>query len=501
MRNSDAVKRYKLETKQRILNNVFEAAEKETSAARPSDNSGIDNGTKVIYTEKSGMITMKSTQLNEVKSRKFGAVAAACAILAVGGGIALFSNQDRLPTDDISRRAVITLDSVADDSKNDAPSEDSVAPDGVPTFDELLSSTRSVIAATVESAEPATIVRDGEEVNCIKYVVSGEYEYISDTNELRCRLGDLDSVTIYQPVPDGFEPELGFGDAALFMAGSDPSVEGDVNITAVNGVFVYNSSEHRYVSVCSGSIDVSTALRGFVIDQVLTGRSSSSVANWLQLFGEDADYGEMYSEDYPNDAAIVSWDDGAGRLTVSVNHSPQTQKIQNIIKGEESLACDLAVGDDIAAPAADDSGKLDISLYQADYFPDRTAALFTVSVLPKEGSGVVFNDSTIYQLDYDIEKGIGELSRDFNADAVLASEGCYDPATGGLTFKILLDQYNEDGEMVFDLGRTYSFTLDGVSNRDGSQVIGGETTLSFKVTSDTSDFTHAKIVNGEAEGQ
>ena len=81
MRFSDGVKRYSDETKKRIFDEITAAAEAENMA----DISRRDNGNIIIENKNKEDITMENNA--KIRSRKGGVIAAACAVLAVGGGI------------------------------------------------------------------------------------------------------------------------------------------------------------------------------------------------------------------------------------------------------------------------------------------------------------------------------------------------------------------------------------------------------------------------------
>ena len=114
MRYSEAVKRHKLETKQRIFNSILEAAEKEKFASPSADNRGYRYGTEDTETEtkKKETITMRSTQINEVRSRKGGVIAAACAVLLIGGGLATLGKSTNIDTYNMNQKSSLASSSV-----------------------------------------------------------------------------------------------------------------------------------------------------------------------------------------------------------------------------------------------------------------------------------------------------------------------------------------------------------------------------------------------------
>lgn len=99
MRYSEAVKRHKEETKQRILSNILEAAEKEKAAALYTDNDGSEIKATETNTNEKETITMKETMFNEVSRFRGGAIAAACAALIIGSGAAIYAKSSNIQKD------------------------------------------------------------------------------------------------------------------------------------------------------------------------------------------------------------------------------------------------------------------------------------------------------------------------------------------------------------------------------------------------------------------
>lgn len=99
MRYSEAVKRHKEETKQRILSNILEAAEKEKAAALCTDNDGSEIKVTETNTNEKETITMKETMFNEVSRFRGGAIAAACAALIIGSGAAIYAKSSNIQKD------------------------------------------------------------------------------------------------------------------------------------------------------------------------------------------------------------------------------------------------------------------------------------------------------------------------------------------------------------------------------------------------------------------
>ena len=128
MRYSEAVKRHKEETKQRILDNILEAAEKEKNAPHSFDNSGYEITTNETDNNEKETITMKETMFNEVSRRKTSVIAAACAALIIGCGAAAFTHSGQIQKDDkVSMTAASAGSSASTTVLNGSSSDESIA--------------------------------------------------------------------------------------------------------------------------------------------------------------------------------------------------------------------------------------------------------------------------------------------------------------------------------------------------------------------------------------
>lgn len=154
MRYSEAVKRYKFETKQRILSNILEAAEKEQTAARLSDNNETENGTN--ETNKKETIIMKETFFNEVSRRKSGAIAAACAALIIGGSVAAFANSNKLQKDNSSVAVTNSNPGASTVLNSGRPDENSTSTDADETASQDENPVNDAVTPEVDSAEASS---------------------------------------------------------------------------------------------------------------------------------------------------------------------------------------------------------------------------------------------------------------------------------------------------------------------------------------------------------
>ena len=173
-----------------------------------------------------------------------------------------------------------------------------------------------------------------------------------------------------------------------------------------------------------------------------------------------------------------------------VNRDPLDEKISDIflsLPGDpDSFAEDFFYQFDETREETSDSLVIDLLCVCAS--PDNNAVKLTVTVLPKEGSGIVFNDSTLYRLDCDSDKGLDSIRESLNADGILISNGQYEPRNGGIAFDILFYQEEIRGELGFDYNKELSFTVGGISAADGSEVISAKTNISFRV--DPEEYHH-----------
>ena len=519
MRYSEAVKRHKLETKQRILNSVLEAAERENN--KPSAifgnydtayNTDRNRNNTDRETEKKETITMRNTQINEVRSRKGGIIAAAaCAALVIGGGISLFANSSEiglkttpaassaseagssskeaeavLSGETSSNEAATAVDSETSDEKK--PTETTVVENSVPdqttaedtslpetvipetntnkvvgknSFNELLASSNTIYLGTVSDANAQTLeMPDGTVKNVIKYTLGGHfYAYDISTNRIRERHGA--ETFVLQEVNAGTEPQIKPGETALFMTG-------EASLADINGGFVYDSTSHQLFNATYSHDDIALGMRDYMLNVILAQKDLITVDNWIGTLGESYDSTETDREDLAtNTVNSVYWNSDLDRFAVSVNYNPKSARIREI-KEKGQFTNILGSKNSQKISGFDD---VDLNISSIGYTSDMTAVIIQVNATPK--NGFEFDPSAVYELSYDRENsGIVGISWAVNADVSSISEGLYYPIENTLTFDIMFDQAGTDGLMEFDPETEFSFTINGINALNGDSVSG-----------------------------
>ena len=539
MRYSEAVKRYKLENKQRMLNSILEAAEKERSASPSADNYGYYYGTEETEreTRKKETITMRSTQINEVRSRKGGMIAAACAALLIGGGVMAFARQGAVPIDDIKTTPATAASSAAaaDTSSQavtsaaeaekvvtdiitneialtaDTSSEaeaanpveetvttlpETVVPEvtttaakvtGKTTFSELLASSNTIYMGQVTSSEPSTLeMSDGTVKNVIRYTLGGNY-YMYDISRNRLRQFHNAETMVLQEVSAGTEAQIKPGETALFMTG-------EATLADINGGFVYDSSSHQLFNATYSNDAIALGMRDYMLNVILDRKDSITVSNFISTLGETLD--DSITEersDLPTDIVDgISWNSNFDLYEATINYNPKSSRIREIQqKGQFTNITGTKSSQKISG--FDD---VDIDITSVGYTSDMTAVTISLTATPK--NGLDFDPGVLYALSYDYENsGLSNISGAVNADATLLSEGLYYPVGSNLTFTIMFDQAGTDGPMEFDPDTEFTFTINGISASNGNNISGE---YKFSYTYDPSAIAsvgNAKVVTRE----
>ena len=540
MRYSEAVKRHKLETKQRILNSILEAAEREKSAARSLDNGG--NFYRTRETDKKETITMRSTQLNEVKSRKGGLIAAACAALIIGG-IGVFAKQGALPIDDIktapatatseagstvsgetasavSENAVSGTESTADavsaaentTTETEAAVTDAAkgnvspeisseqtttsAPDTTASsvvyranFAELLDYTSDIVFGRVKSAEPMNlnIVDEGT-----KYVI--KYTLTDDFFKYDVGSGDLydysrgDSITVYQFVENGAAPQFKAGETALFMTDLTTIERSESNSTQayladVNGAFIYTN--HQFCDTVTPETVINNGLNDYIMTNVLNLKDEAIVMKWLSVCGVAFAEKDVYSKGATYGSVMgIEWNEAHQSFDIEVNRSAgDDYDDSNVFALTETCEGYVIAGSDrISNTVHSGFGTVDLRLENVVYYADNTAVALQYVMMPKEGTSIKFNDKTNYKLSYDLNSsGLNLSGAYFNTDALLSTNGVYGPSDGSIHFTVVFDQAGTEGEMDFDTSHVFDITIDGVLVNNDAQYITGNLESSFTI--------------------
>lgn len=519
MRYSEAVKRHKLETKQRILNSVLEAAEKENN--KPSAifgnydtayNTDRNRNNTDRETEKKETITMRNTQINEVRSRKGGIIAAAaCAALVIGGGISLFANSSEiglkttpaassaseagssskeaeavLSGETSSNEAATAVDSETSDEKK--PTETTVVENSVPdqttaedtslpetvipetntnkvvgksSFNELLASSNTVYMGTVTAANAQTLeMSDGTVKNVIKYTLGGNY-YMYDIGMNRLRIFHNAETFVLQEVNAGTEPQIKPGETAIFMTG-------EATLADINGGFVYDSTSHQLFNATYSHDDIALGMRDYMLNVILTSKDTITVSMWISTLGET--YNSIVTERddlATNTVDSIYWNSDNGRFDVYVVSNPKSAKIRDI---QEKGQFTNILGN-ISNQKISGFDDVDLDISSIGYTSDMTAISIQVNATPK--NGFQFDPGVVYTLSYDSESsGLWEISKAVNSDATLISEGLYYPIGNTLSFEIMFDQAGTDGPMEFDTETEFSFTINGINALNGDSVSG-----------------------------
>ncbi len=548
MRISEAVKMYRLETKQRILNNVLEAAERdrENSAALYADNNG-----RYIDKEKKNTITMsKGAQINEVRSRKGGMIAAACAALVICSGLAVLTNGSSIQTDKPFPAAVskaaetpvgdaaeqpyggetaeftteddediaeeeptdsaetllaygVTIDpNAVSDSEADLPQtfpNVTESENGTPaSFAEYLAAADEIVTGMVDNAVPVTVtLSDGTTKNCIKYTIGsfiGTCNYNCAQNTLRFE--DMREETLLQVVPEGTEPQLKNGEYGLFIAQKTRLPDyGDVYVVVGDGTFIYN--DQKFTNAYRSDGQLNRDLNGYVSNNILYLRNSSLVNVWFNALGESV--GENYdSEDetIPSYAVTgISYNAELNEQEITVNLTPARKRMVEIIfnNNEGSAAIEKILSEEKV------SGFEDIDFYfNAYYYPANTAVEIEVVAVPREGSGFRFDDTKLSKLIVD-NNSVEDIDSGVNADAMLKTDGIYYDENGELHFSLVFDQAGTDGAMDFDPNRTYTLKIDGIQFDNSGEVINGKYEFEFKFdTEELSSVPNVRIIGEDA---
>jgi len=589
MRYSEAVKRHKEETKQRILDNILEAAEKEKNAPHSFDNSGYEITTNETDNNEKETITMKETMFNEVSRRKTSVIAAACAALIIGCGAAAFTHSGQIQKDDkVSMTAASAGSSASTTVLNGSSSDESIAqsdtdesitdeestadtdtssasdskastasssdtsskdtssgkpsttssaadtssgntvtvstpdvvtstpdtsaseqkektvPDLKENFDELLSSSDRIVAGDIVEAEPVIVTKpDGSKVYCIKYNIHGDYVYTTSTDRLN--YADEWHTIIYQPVAEGSTSQLEYSDFAVFMV----SDNGGINMTAGNGVFTY--SDHKFRSVAGNSGSINDALTDYIFNKVLFGRNFNIVQNWVHYYlNEDYTIEDIADDRYPFEASFLSWDESRGEYILSNNTNPLHDKISKLLCGKNDKyfqyytagtfgrydGSELEIIDN-AAPVVYDSDRFEIVMDSTYINSKNNVVDFYFTIIPKEGSGIAFNDNTVYKINCNSAKMLEDMGKYFNTDAIIVSDGGQFASSqdGSISFEVALYQTNPNGKLKFDYDKEFSFNINGITNVDGTPFINDDMQINFKIDPNTASFTGIDMVN------
>ena len=272
MRYSEGVKRYNEETKKRIFDEIIAAAEKNNTA----DISHRDNVNAVIKeTEKEDKNMERGNGQARIKSSKGGLIAAACAVLVVGGGIFAVNNKSG-KNDFVPKAASTSLttdaeDSTAEESKAEDSSKAEKEPEEKFKEENVQDERRNDeeiwrIDATkdaVRLVEASDFIGDLQIVNIMKEEIDGKnyvayYCSITDDNnngsvifkyngeEALTRLCILQA----DPGSDDILPKV--GEKVLVMAKNGvKSTSGgySLELTDNGTMFRWDNSVNRYVNV------------------------------------------------------------------------------------------------------------------------------------------------------------------------------------------------------------------------------------------------------------
>jgi hypothetical protein len=529
MRYSEAVKRHKFETKQRIFNSIMEAAEKEKSAARSAyaQNIKIDTAGRVKKEAITMSVSRSNSEINEVRSRKGGVIAAACAVLVIGGGVAMFANSGSIDVDNImagsaasegaesdiassseapKTEGAVTENAVTDtESRNDndtsdtdtntdntadngteqgtaeiTDSDDSTAepaeeilsdtqiPIALVTDDipELMAANNNIFAGKVTEAEPADFtLADGSTLHCIAYTLTDVFCLDTRTDILTGNTHE--TRTVYQTVSEDSVPQFKAGETALIISAKGRLNGKETDFAVGDSVFGY--ANHRYYCITRASDkDLCDNLKSYIVNTVLEGRSSNLVYGWFDLHGEsyieEYDLNDAYKPSYT--AAFIRWDDTEQLYKFSLNITPQMKTLTELTDQFESghLVSDPTT----VKQSIEGFDGLDITFNGLEYYPDKTALVLSVEVSPKEGSDIHFDDRSIYKLITDPED-VDDIFVGMNTDAFLSAEAIYYPQeeyqknSSKLVFNLAFDQAGDDGPVDLTPGKMYKFSFSGIS--------------------------------------
>ena len=250
MRYSEGVKRYNEETKKRIFDEIIAAAEKDyTAEISRKDNI---NMTVIEDNSKEDIIMRNTEGQAKIRSNRGGLIAAACAVLVVGGGIFAVNHMSG-GSDVTPGSAGTSLTTDAEDSipeETEAPKEEpEEGPDDIeelpddamgmwrleasPEMIALVDSSDFIGEVIVESSARTTI--DG--VDYIDYLCSakgngeGNCTIFKDTTGMA-----LDQVHIMQPAEDGVQAAE---DGAAVLLAAKKSSFGNDTLVMDNSLVMY----------------------------------------------------------------------------------------------------------------------------------------------------------------------------------------------------------------------------------------------------------------------
>jgi hypothetical protein len=542
MRYSEAVKRHKLETKQRILNSILEAAEKEKNASPSADNRGYRYGTEKKETIKKETITMKSTQINEVRGKKGGVIAAACAILMIGGGLATLGNSTSIDTYDIKnspvssssaptetssaaeqtaantektavkkeeQAVIITETSSAaeeaapvneikpiettvsePETTTTIPEKAAAAVSRAASFNELFASSDTVLLGTVSSAEPQYIeMSDGSTRYVIRYTLTGDFFVYNIVSGELHEYYSGEKAEIFQYADEGTAPQFKTGETAMFMAAETGMTGADYAYTAdPNGAFSY--SDHQLYSVSGGNAGIASDMFDYMLDVILPGKDSSSVTSWIISLGGSVSETVVQRDDLPSyNTVAVNRLEQYNAFELVVNHNAKSDKIRDLENGN---GFDITPDDGIISEKLSGFDNVDIELKAIAYYPGTTYLSLYLEATPK--AGFKFKPDVVYNLKHDFAtSGLNEISVALNADATMITEGYYNAYNDSISFEIAFDQAGNEGQVEFDLDSEFTFTINGISASDGQDIF-GEYKFTYKYNPSVADYDNVKIV-------
>ncbi|MCR5121148.1 MAG: hypothetical protein K6B74_01870 [Ruminococcus sp.] len=543
MRYSEAVKRHKLETKQRIFNSILEAAEKDNYASPSADNRGYRYGTEDTETKKKETITMRSTQINEVRSRKGGVIAAACAVLLIGGGLATLGKSTNIDTYDMNQKSSLASSSVSEETSSAAEQaagntaetasdktesavtlvsdsettkkavtdekttvtepQVAVAEKETPavskavSFDELLASSDSIIMGTVRDAEPQYLeMTDGSKRYVIRYTLSSEFFMynIADNELYDYTSGEM--ISVFQYADEGSAPQFKTGENAIFMTAFTDIASSDVSgTTVVNGAYIadpngtFTYSNHQPYSLTSNA-DVNTVMNNYMINVILYGKDSVTVTDWLMVLGENVYELQEKSPDLPENAVLyINWNNDYKYYEVTVNKTP---RYENVHDQDSEVPYPITPNSSIISEKISGFDGVDLELTEVYYYAGSTKVKLNFEATPNQG--YEFDPNVVYKLKHDFEtSGLANISVALNADATLFEDSYFNYSNDSVIFNIVFDQAGTDGSMEFELNREFTFTLNGISASDGND-ISGEYKFTYMYDPIVADLPNAKIV-------
>ena len=528
MRYSEAVKRHKLETKQKILNSILEAADREKNKPSAGSEDGYVYNTetdtsyynilrqreKETETDKKETITMKNTQINEVRNRKAGFIAAACAALVIGGGAAVYANSmnslDLAPaastaaSDETSSapETAKTEEAAPAETADPAAEEGSAAAETKVSFEDLLASAEAVCTGKVLSTDTCYVHdTDGSTKYYIEYVLESPIVYIIESDSIIDHSSA--DIKIYQPVPEGSAPQLKIGECGIFITSEiksvkvhsgegekaifvdspeDTEIGSDVRFTEPFGVFSY--IDHKYRNTSNSDEALDSGLTDYVNSGVLCYKDEYSAYNWFDMLGENFTVNDILPQMLTQNGtspdgmvAGIKWDEKTQQYSIDVCRDSENEYEQYmtgkgyVVSGKEQITNKITEGFD----------KVDITLDSVTYYPDSTALVLDLTVSAKEGSGFEFSDGTFYRLDYVFENNLQPITWYFNTDALIQNNTMYHGFGKEMHYRIVLDQAGDDGELDFDTAPTYKFTIDSVQIDNDLDTLKGKYEASFKL--------------------